>query len=104
MSETASAALCLSFSLSLSPHINICGWLMLAPEQSAEKGGLVLTAAIAVVKGQEGVMANRQLLHKCPWANCPTLIREIGQEKVQLGRVKLIRGGNRGASWELQVI
>jgi len=61
-----------SHSLFLSPSINICGWLMLALELSAEKGGLVLTAAIAVVKGQGCVVANRQLLHKRFWAHCPT--------------------------------
>lgn len=70
-----------SLYLTLSHSINICGWLMLAPQLSAEKGGLVLTAAIAVVKGQGGAATNGQMLHERSWADCPKLIRERGQEK-----------------------
>ncbi len=56
------------------PHINICGWLILAPELSAEKGGLVLTAAIAVVKragrwGGEQATAAQTLLDQLPDTN-----------------------------------
>lgn len=59
---------------------------MLALELSAEKGGLVLTPAIAVVKGQGCVVANRQLLHKRFWADCPTLIRvRAGEISVREG-------------------
>lgn len=62
-----------SHSLFLSPSINICGWLMLALELSAEKGGLVLTAAIAVVKGQgcggEQATAAQTLLGRLPDTN-----------------------------------
>lgn len=65
---------------SLSQHKHL--WLVnVSPELSAEKGGLVLTAAIAVVKGQGGAAANGQMLHERSWADCPRLIRERGQEK-----------------------
>lgn len=101
MSETGFSALSfffLYFAHSFLLCINICGWLMLALELSAKKGGLVLTAAIAAVKGQGGAAANGQLLHDRSWADCPKLIRERGQEK------QIREGSEEGASWELQAM